>query len=255
MIDCATTISINEQMTSDVFRLRFKVGWRSYDPGQFVMISVPCEDAFLRRPFGIVRLDRGEAELCYKVVGKGTRALSRMKTGSLFNVLGPCGKGFVVPAQINTAIFVAGGYGISPFVGLAKTVKEDGADVRIYYGGKSSGDLLYLDDLKGIGATLRLSTEDGSAGEKGLVTKMLEQDLKTIASASIFACGPFGLLTATAKLGIDNGIPTQVSMEEHMACGIGVCLGCVCRDFSGNFLRICREGPVFDAEALKWSSA
>jgi dihydroorotate dehydrogenase electron transfer subunit len=122
----------------------------------------------------------------------------------------------------------------------------------IYYGAKTESDFLYLEELKGLGAKLVLATEDGSAGEKGLVTTVLERDVASVDNPALYCCGPHGLLEAVAKLGISKGLPTQVSMEEYMACGIGVCGGCVTKTSSGEYVGVCKNGPVFNAKELKW---
>jgi len=241
-------IVLNEPMGERARRLRFEVDWDSYDPGQFVMVRVPGGEVFLRRPFGIADLGDGWAEICVKIVGRGTEALARAQEGSELDVVGPCGRGFDLPNG-RTAVLVAGGYGIGPLMGLCKKISGERA---IYYGAKSAGHLLYLDELKGVGMKAVLATEDGSLGEKGLITKVLEHDLGGIEKPSIFACGPRGLLAAVARLGMKGKIPTQVSTEEYMACGIGVCMGCVTKKADGEFVRTCKDGPVFDARDLKW---
>jgi dihydroorotate dehydrogenase electron transfer subunit len=210
---------------------------------------VPGGDVFLRRPFGIVALEGGLAEICYKIVGKGTKALTRVRVGDAISVTGPCGRGFSLPEKGRTSVLVAGGYGVGPLMGLASGL---GGDVRFYYGAKAERDLLYIDELGALGAKVVVTTEDGSAGEKGLVTSALERDLDTLERAALFSCGPHGLLEAVARIGEARGIPTQVSTEEYMACGIGVCMGCVSKKADGGFARTCKDGPVFDAKDLKW---
>lgn len=253
MKDLLTHIVLNEPMTETTNRLRVAVDWPSFDPGQFVMIDVPGNAVFLRRPFGIVGLDAGVAEICYKVVGKGTEALSVAPVGASISVLGPCGSGFKPPAKMKTALLVAGGYGIGPLFGLASALRRKGVEVRVFYGGRNEAHLLYLEELKRIGASLHPATEDGSLGHKGFVTELLEDGIKSAEVPALFACGPHGLLEETARIGISRNIPTQVSMEAYMACGLGVCQGCVCKDKDGGFVRTCSEGPVFDAAELAWN--
>jgi dihydroorotate dehydrogenase electron transfer subunit len=254
MNDQATEIKGNLKIADEVWRLRFPVDWATYDPGQFVMLSIPGTVTFLRRPFGIAHLKGGLAEICYKVVGKGTRALSQAPVGTAINVLGPCGRGYALPVKSETAVLVAGGYGIAPLCGLAHHLRQDKRTVRLYYGGKRKGDLFCLDELRQMGVDLRLTTEDGSIGEKGLVTGLLERELSSIEKPALFACGPKGLVEAVAGLGLASNLPTQVSMDTYMACGLGVCLGCVCQNAEGEYVRVCREGPVFEARELDWSA-
>ena len=252
MKDLTTKISLNEAMTENTCRMRFGVDWPSFEPGQFVMIEVPGGEVFLRRPFGIAGLSGGIAELCYKVVGRGTAALSRLPAGSGIRVLGPCGRGFRAPRGMKTAVLVAGGYGIGPLYGLASRLRESGGDVHVYYGGRDKSHLLYIGELEKIGAKVFLATEDGSVGHRGFVTELLASGIVDLVAPALFACGPHGLLAAVAKLGLGLGIPTQVSTEAMMACGMGVCQGCVCKDRVGDYVRTCREGPVFDAAELSW---
>lgn len=215
------------------------------------MVSIPGDEVFLRRPFGIAGLREGQVDIFYKVVGRGTRALSNAKVDAAIDVLGPCGNGFKIPSEIKAAVLVAGGYGIAPLCGLAKRLR--GIDIHLYCGGKSQGDLFLVDEFTSAGAVVKLATEDGTAGERGMVTDLFERDLDSLKGCAIFACGPEGLLKKVAALSIINNIPAQISMEAYMACGIGVCQGCVCEDSSGEYVRVCREGPVFYANELKWT--
>lgn len=252
MKDQQTTVLINEPLSERVHRLRFGVDWEAYTPGQFVMVRIPGEAVFLRRPFGIARLEGGVAEICYKVVGRGTARLAELARGTAIDILGPCGHGFVMPTAKENAVLIAGGYGIAPLLGLAKQLREARRDVHCFYGGKSEEEFFCVDELRGMGVDLVLATEDGSAGERGLVTEVLAAQLDAIVRPVLMACGPEGLMHAVARFGLERGIPTQVSRDAYMACGIGVCLGCVCETAAGDSVRTCREGPVFRAEELKW---
>ncbi len=233
------------------FRLGLKTGWNEFVAGQFVMLEVPSGGTLLRRPFGIVKLAGGVLEICIKVVGKGTSAISLLQPGQTVSVLGPLGTGFSVQKEKDTAVLIAGGYGVAPLFALAASLSGQ-KKIIFYYGAKRSADLLYLDGLKSLGVELRLATEDGSAGEKGLVTERIEKEMSGFEGAAFFACGPEGLLSAVSKLAARDNVPTQVSLERYMACGIGVCLGCVVKMKDGSYQRACREGPVFDSEVVLW---
>ena len=251
MKDVATNISMNEQIAGDIYRARFPIDWKSFDPGQFVMVSIPGKSVFLRRPFGIVRVEKGEAEICYKVVGKGTKGLSQVSVGASIDVLGPCGHGFVVPRTFGTALLVAGGYGIAPLFGMALKLSRAKKPAVIYYGAKDKGHLLYIDELKKMGVTVKIATEDGSKGAKGTVIELFKKEIAAIDKPLILSCGPKGLIKTVAEIGRKLNIPTQISMEEYMACGLGVCLGCACKNSVGSYVRVCREGPVFDTKDLR----
>jgi dihydroorotate dehydrogenase electron transfer subunit len=255
MNDQKTKIISNEKITEQIYRMTFFVGWKKYDPGQFLMLKIPRGEVFLRRPFGIAGLSNEIAEIFYKTVGKGTRAMVGMKAGSEVEVLGPLGRGFdlsqVVGVKQKIAVLVAGGYGLSPMIGLVASLVSKGCALRLYLGAKNSQDVFYVDHLRKSGAILRIATEDGSLGEKGLVTELLEKELSCLGELAIYACGPDGLLDKVKKMALEKNLFCEISKDAYLACGVGVCLGCVCKDLDGNFVRTCREGPVFDVRKLE----
>ena len=248
MQDTLATIESIESVSKSYRRMKLRVDWDAFTPGQFVMVRVPDDVAFIRRPFGIVGLEGGILEICFKVIGGGTEALANAKPGDRISVLGPLGKGFEI-AEAQKHVLVAGGYGIAPIVGLVRQLIAQGAACVVGYGAASAEHLLYFDELRAMDCDLRITTEDGSEGTKGLITDVLETELD---DAALYCCGPDGLMKAVAKLGDKNGIFTQVSMDRYMACGMGLCLGCVCESVDGRNLRACKEGPVFDASMIKW---
>lgn len=250
MRDFESRIIENKKISDEFYALKFSAGWKNYDPGQFVMISIPGDEVFFRRPFGILDTKKGVAEVCYKVVGRGTGALSKAKAGAKINVLGPCGRGFSVPKGKAVCVLVAGGYGIAPLIGLAEKIAKAKREVILFYGAKTASRLLYMKRLRKMGVKLELATEDGKKGAKGFVTDLLEKKLGGFDSPHLFACGPDGLLKKVAAIGRSKKIPAQISIESHMACGIGVCLGCVCKDAKGDYVRVCREGPVFNVKEI-----
>lgn len=232
-------------------RMTLQVGWQEWTPGQFVMVHVPCGSIIVRRPFGIVGIEDGVLELCFKLVGPGTNALAHVKVGDDVEVLGPLGRGFD-ELKGTAHVLVAGGYGIAPIFGLARKLAAEGRKPVIAYGAKAAADLLYRHELNSLGCDLHFFTEDGSVGEKGMVTDTLASLLASLDEPLLYACGPKGLLQAVAAMGLEGGTPTQVSLDEYMACGIGVCLGCMCEMNDGTRQRACREGPVFNARDVKW---
>lgn len=252
MKDVNATVVYKEFVAEKYFRLGLKVGWGEFEPGQFVMVKIPGGEVLLRRPFGIVKNAAGILEVCVKMIGKGTVALSQIQTGQNVQVLGPLGRGFSVPKEMKTAVLVAGGYGIAPLLSLAKKLSDEKKKVIFYYGAKKSSDLLYASELEAMGIDLRFSTEDGSAGEKGLITERMVKEVYDSQDAALFCCGPHGLLAEVAKIAASANTPAQVSLERYMACGIGVCLGCAVKMKDGTYLRACREGPVFDAGEILW---
>jgi dihydroorotate dehydrogenase electron transfer subunit len=216
-------------------------------------------------------------EFLYRVVGEGTGRLSRLRKGTVLDAIGPCGRGFSSGGE-RTAVIVAGGIGIAPLAALAEHLRFLGREVLVYVGAVGK-DMLNLAATRGaakgvgglqetveaefreIGArVLTVCTDDGSAGEKGLVTEMLAAGIRDGCvpreDVCLYACGPAGMLRATAAIAARHGLECQVSLEERMACGIGACYSCTVSvrqpDGTEAKKRVCREGPVFDARDILW---
>jgi dihydroorotate dehydrogenase electron transfer subunit len=224
-------------------------------PGQFVHIRVPdCADALLRRPFSIYRVQGETVSVLYKVVGKGTAALARVRAGERLEVLGPLGHGFSLPrAGEEEPLLVAGGYGVAALYLLAERSPCRGI---LFEGGRTRGDVLCEEEFRALGWEVRVTTEDGSHGWRGLVTEPLREELARRARGrKLYACGPTGMLRAVARLAEEFGVAAEVSLDEPMCCGVGVCLTCVVpvRTAEGwEYQRACTEGPVFDARQVLW---
>jgi dihydroorotate dehydrogenase electron transfer subunit len=240
-----------EQMSTKYRRLKLITRWGSWVPGQFVMVRTPGGAVLTRRPFGIVDIDDGVLEICFKVIGPGTLALSHVIPGEKVDVLGPLGSGFEISHDAHH-VLIAGGYGIAPLLGFARRLAASNERVLIFYGAKNEEHVLYRDELAKLPIEVEIATEDGSVGHRGLVTDLVTKTLSKIENPAIYACGPRPLMKAVAELGSEHYMPVQVSMDQYMACGIGVCLGCMCEKEDGTNLRACREGPVFKADELKW---
>ncbi len=217
-------------------------------PGQFVMLRAwPGLDPLLARPFSVHDLREDGFAILYQVRGRGTRLLSQLKKGNLVDVLGPLGQGFPEPTT-EEVFLVAGGIGIAPFLLAARHLYQR-HKLSLFYGARSSSDLLRLKAFKELRIPIYLSTEDGSAGVKGLVTEILRKALGQ-AKTTIWACGPMPMLKAVAELAQEAGVKAYLSLEAKMACGLGLCLGCVVPKGSHGFLHVCTEGPVVEAEVL-----
>ena len=222
-------------------------------PGQFIQIQLPCTDVYFRRPMSIASAstETGEIEVLFKVVGRGTRLLGNLNKGSAVNILGPLGVPFSLPKKSETAIMVAGGVGFPPLLYLASEMVKAGHDpkkIQFFYGGKTSSDLIERPRIKKLGLEFHPVTEDGSVGQKGLVTEPVEDFINANSNGRLrmYGCGPEGMLKATDEIGVRLGVPGQVSLEAPMPCGVGVCLGCVVPLVKGGHARVCMEGPVFD---------
>jgi dihydroorotate dehydrogenase electron transfer subunit len=229
--------------------------------GQFVMVKAGLSaEPPLRRPFSIMRVDPREDTftLFLKEVGEGSRALCALAPGELAQCLGPLGRPFAPPADGAEALLVAGGYGIAPFVLLCDELRRTGVRARVFYGGRSAADLQLCAPFERLGVPLVCATEDGSRGVRGRVTAPLEAHLDAQPGpAELLACGPDAMLHAVARVGERRRLPTQVSLDPWMGCGIGTCLGCVVWIQDPDQPRpkyrcACTEGPVFDARVVVW---
>lgn len=223
-------------------------------PGQFVMVRGDWErDPLLPRAFSLLSVGPdGTAAILAKTVGRGTALLERAQPGTPISVLGPLGSKFPVPSPEFIDLLVGGGVGIPPVYMQAESASRHGLAQRseVLYGGRGTPDLVLLDQMRAFGVGLFLTTEDGSRGRAGLVTAELEARLDhhgSRAPVRIFACGPNAMLWAVGRIARDRGVPCFISVEEQMACGIGVCLGCAVPARSRPFRYVCKDGPVFDA--------
>lgn len=220
--------------------------------GQFVHIGV--EGCTLRRPISICEIDKdkGTLRIVFEVRGAGTDKLSKLQVGDTMNMIAPLGNGFTVkeiPGK--TVIVVGGGIGVPPMLETAKSFS--GNKVKAITGFRSKDRVILEEDFVSIGADISVCTDDGSYGEKGLVTFPLIEELEKGSVAVIYACGPTPMLKAVINTARVYNVPCEVSLEQRMACGVGACVGCAVnikrggRDF---VLRVCKDGPVFKAEEV-----
>lgn len=239
------TIVSNRRIADAVWKMVVE-GDTSYltAPGQFV--NVELEGKFLRRPISVCDYDGRTITLIYKVVGGGTEQMSRMPAGGRLDMLTGLGNGFSIGTASEKPLLVGGGVGVPPLYNLAKNLLEAGKKVTVVLGFNRAGEVFYYDEFVALGADVFLATADGSRGTKGFVTDAvtangLEYDY-------IYACGPLPMLRALAG---NFPVPGQYSFEERMGCGFGGCMGCTCKT-KGGYKRICREGPVLDADEIIW---
>lgn len=245
-------------MAADFYRMRLSSSYLAgtAKPGQFVEIRCTGGvDPLLRRPLGCHRITRGGIEVLYELVGKGTELLSQKKARETLDLIGPLGNGFE-PNTAGAAILIAGGIGVAPLVSLAEElVKKQKRITRVVIGARSGGHILCEKEFRSLGCQVKVATEDGSKGRKGLATDLLKEILTEhgLKLATIYACGPMGMLKAVALIARAHRIPCQVSLEERMACGVGVCLGCPVKVKPvGDYKMVCKDGPVFNAEEVLW---
>jgi dihydroorotate dehydrogenase electron transfer subunit len=234
---------------------------REARPGQFVMIKAGVSaEPPLRRPFSILSADAAQETftLFVKAIGQGSRALCAMSPGDDAQCLGPLGRPFTLPPGATEALLVAGGYGVAPLRLLGEELRRTGRRARIFYGGRTAADLPLLDRLGGPGVTVVVATEDGTVGERGLVTVPVEAHLDAARGpVRLYACGPDPMMQAIAHIAAVRGLEAEVSLDPWMGCGMGACLACVVRvqgpkDERWKYRCACTEGPVFDAASVVW---
>ena len=261
-------------------------------PGQFVHLRVPDFDPVaLRRPLSICGADAstGVLEILYKIVGRGTEALSRAGEGAEVDLLGPLGNGFPEPDPAACPVLVGGGYGVAPLhflaTRIAGTKRAEGTEATgaeglrakaagaagpapdracrpvLFAGARTAADLLLLDRFEALGVEVRVATDDGSAGAKGRVTAALDAWLAARAPDApppeCFACGPAPMLRAVDERALSGRFPAWLSLDRRMACGVGTCFGCTqtVRDgASSSIARVCVDGPVFPAGRIVWDA-
>jgi dihydroorotate dehydrogenase electron transfer subunit len=223
-------------------------------PGQFVMIRGAWgRDPLLPRAFSLMSVDAsgGTADVLAKTVGRGTALLERALPGAEVDVLGPLGTNFPEPRADTVDLLVAGGVGLPPLYmqGELAAARSLASRSELLYGGRGANDLVLLHEMETMGLALHLTTEDGTVGTQGLVTRALEArlDKHRGACVRVMGCGPNAMLWAVARLARDRDVPCFISLEEQMACGIGVCLGCAIPARSRPYRYVCSNGPVFDA--------
>jgi dihydroorotate dehydrogenase electron transfer subunit len=234
-----------------------------FEPGHFVAVAVGGENTamVLRRAFALCAATpsdkfAGTVQFVVAEHGPGTRWLVERKPGDTLDLVGPLGKPFPLPSGPAPAVLVGGGYGAAPLIPLAQALLDQGSPVEFVLGAANQSRLYGELTAKRMVGRVTVTTDDGSAGEKGLVTDVLPEVIERINAEIIYACGPMPMLKAVGAIAQQRAIRAQVAVEESMACGIGVCMTCVLpvrgADGKSRFVRSCVEGPVFDALNVRW---
>lgn len=270
-VQATVPIVENVRLARDTFRVRIicpEIAHRIL-PGQFVMLRIAgLNDPLIGRPLAMYDVQGDTLDVVYLVKGKFTTRLAKLDPGDRLDVWGPLGNGFT-PHPAEHLIMVAGGIGQTPFLALAQERlgrRQFGTpprsvppvhQVTFCYGARTADYFAGLDDFAALGIDLRLSTDDGTRGQHGLVTDLLKQALaETTLQPRIVCCGPERMMEAVAHIAAAAGVPCEVSLETPMACGIGICFTCVAmiKDDDGecDYKRTCVEGPVFAAEKVVW---
>lgn len=210
-------------------------------PGQFVNIAL--SGRFLRRPISACDWEEGRLTIIYKVVGAGTRQMSRMQPGDSLDVLLGLGNGYDCSKSGQNPVLLGGGVGVPPLYGLCKRLLAEGKQPTVILGFNTANERFYEAEFSALGVQTLVTTVDGSYGCRGFVTDALPADY-----SYFYACGPEPMLCAVCKVTASSG---QLSFEQRMGCGFGGCMGCTCETLTG-YKRICKEGPVLEKEEILW---
>lgn len=252
-------ITLNKQLSTDIYRMTIKAPEIAAQarPGQFIMVKANGLDPLLRRPFSIHQVLGDEIAILFKQIGKGTALLGKMSEAAQVDLLGPLGNGFQWRGD-DSICLVGGGMGVAPLLFLAQEMIKDKIKPQIMLGARNKAEMMaILPYFEPLGCTISCATDDGSMGHKGFVIDCMRQELAADTSCHIYTCGPHPMMRGIAQLCNANNWPCQVSMETMMACGISACLGCTIEasepnQKGGNYLHVCQDGPVFQAEKIRW---
>ena len=238
-----------------------------FEPGHFVAVSVGASPGdttssmLLRRSFALYGATptsdfAGTVTFVVADAGPGTRWLTQRKVGERIDLIGPLGHPFPLPAEAVPAVLVGGGYGTAPLVPLASMLRARGSEVEVIVGASTAAKLFGELPVKRAVGSVTVTTDDGSAGERGRVTDVLPEAIERLDAQVVYACGPMPMLRAVGQIAARYAITAQVAVEEAMACGIGVCMTCVLPvrgdDGKSRFVRACTDGPVFDAARVRF---
>jgi dihydroorotate dehydrogenase electron transfer subunit len=232
--------------------------------GHFLTIGIGGEESglLLRRAFAIYRVNTtgvygGTLEIVVSPHGKGTRWLSERRRGDAIDIVGPLGRPFAIPKDPIACVLVGGGYGSAPLFMLAEALRERGCRVDVVIGASTEEKLFGTLEIKRVSSTVTMVTEDASLGVQGRVTDVLRGVIDQANAAVVYACGPMGMLASVAEIASEAQVYSQCSVEEAMACGIGVCMTCVLPvigdDGVTRMVRSCVEGPIFRGDRVRWS--
>jgi dihydroorotate dehydrogenase electron transfer subunit len=245
----------NKQLNKDNFLLKLQspIPVSEIFPGQFINVEIKnASEIFLRRPFSVLDVDyqNQTISLLVKILGRGSKKLTEAKEGQTINAIFPLGKSFTTPEKSDKILLIGGGSGVAPMLFLAKICGLDPAYVTVLIGAKSISDHIDTKDYHSFGQ-FYYTTEDGTLGEKGYVTNHPVFTEKLQEFNKIYTCGPDLMMKAIGRKAIEKKIFCEVSLENMMACGFGVCLCCV-EDTKSGHKCVCTDGPVFNVNDLKW---
>ncbi len=237
------TITENKKIAKDVYLMVLEGDTSAITAsGQFVNIKL--DGFYLRRPISVCDYDDTTLTIIYKVVGEGTEAMAKLPCGEKLDVLLGLGNGYNLGKSGDTPLLIGGGVGVPPMYNLCKKLIAEGKKVTVILGFNTKEEIFFEDEFKALGATVYITTVDGSYGTKGFVTDVM----KNLTYSYFFTCGPMPMFKAIEATAVTSG---QYSFEERMGCGFGACMGCSCKTKYGN-KRICKDGPVLEREEIIW---
>ena len=235
-------IKNNKPLNAQIMEMTLAGEVEGVKAGQFINIKI--DGFYLRRPISVCEIISGGLKIIYKIVGKGTEVLSRMKTGEKLDVLIGLGNGYDLTLSGDKPLLIGGGVGVPPMYELCKQLIASGKQVSVVLGFNTKAEIFYEQEFKNLGANVYVTTVDGSYGVKGFVTDAM----KDLDYSYFYTCGPEPMLKAVHKQSVSDG---EMSFEERMGCGFGACMGCSCKTLTGN-KRICKEGPVLKKGEILW---
>ena len=243
------------------------------EAGQFIQIRCTMEDdPLLPRPMSVYRVDGDKIEILYEVIGRGTALMAQAKKGTALEIYGPLGRPFWKVPEAKVLFLIGGGIGLAPFYALAETFlketrdKQQATRITVLFGARTKARVICEEEFKKLGVGFEVSTDDGSYGFHGRVTQLLEKkllDLSPPSSLALYACGPNIMMQETCRIALSHSLPCQVSLDEPMACGFGICFGCAVKikrqetsnkqqDGEFTYKLACKDGPVFEAKEVLW---
>ena len=261
-INCKSEIVKIEKLKEDLYKFSIKAEEvvESAKPGQFIEVRVVDGiEPLLRRPISIYNLDKenGILEFIFQVKGKGTTLLAERKEGEKLDIIGPLGYGTFSIKDYNKVAIIGGGIGMFPLYELSKQLKQTtSSNVHVYMGFRNKELITLEEEFKNVSDNLTITTDDGSYGVSGYAINELKKDCEKEAPDKIFACGPLPMLKAVQAFALEKNIPCEISLEERMGCGIGVCLGCAVKTARSpkdapEYWHVCKAGPVFNAQDVE----
>ena len=242
MKDTTFTLISNRLVAKNTYAWVLSGDTKGIREGQFVNIKL--DGFYLRRPISVCDCEGDRLTLIFKVVGDGTKVMSKAKVGEKFLILTGLGNGYNLAKSGHAPLLIGGGAGVPPMYLAAKKLVAKGITPTVILGFNTADEVFYKDEFETLGCKVLITTADGSVGIKGFVTNAMAE----LEYTYFYTCGPEPMLKAVYNASATDG---EFSFEERMGCGFGACMGCSCETKYG-YKRICRDGPVLMKEEIVW---